>query len=96
MCTEGAAPQAIKKVIRAARKEHICIECARTIAPGETYEYISGVWEHQGQSYKTCIECAEIRIDLEDEMCLEPSMTYSGIVFGTLREELHFWCGEAR
>lgn len=46
---------------RKARKSHECIECKGEIAPGEVYEFISGVFEGRGFSVKTCRECDSIR-----------------------------------
>lgn len=47
--------------LRKARKAHKCCECARTITPGQQYEYISGVWDGRGADFKTCLECVAIR-----------------------------------
>jgi hypothetical protein len=47
--------------IRRARREHRCCECDGTIKVGDTYEYVSGVWDNQGASFKTCLACAGIR-----------------------------------
>lgn len=45
---------------RTARKEHVCDECRRTIAPGETYQYARGMlydgWNRWDQ-YKMCAHC---------------------------------------
>lgn len=57
------APSVFCATLRTARREHNCCECGVTIYAGETYEYASGVWEHKGASYKTCIVCAEFRED---------------------------------
>lgn len=42
---------------RKARKAHICIECHRTIHPGETYTKSVGVWEGDFWSCKRCAHC---------------------------------------
>jgi len=44
-----------------ARKEHHCIECRETIAAGTRYEYASGIWDGSASSFKTCLDCVEIR-----------------------------------
>ena len=57
-------PEAFKEINRKARKPHRCFECNGTIPKGETYSYVSGVWDHQGCSFKICTDCAKIREDL--------------------------------
>ena len=44
-----------------ARKPHRCCECRGTIRAGEKYELTKGVWDHQGQTFKTCADCAALR-----------------------------------
>lgn len=44
-----------------ARKVHRCCECAEDIEPGHEYQRISGKWEHEVASYKTCTRCADLR-----------------------------------
>lgn len=46
---------------RTARKENRCIECNRTIEPGERYFYWKGIWE--GDCFvtgKTCAHCEAV------------------------------------
>lgn len=45
---------------RKARKPHPCIECKRTIQPGETYKYGSGIFENKPFSHATCADCQSI------------------------------------
>lgn len=62
-------PSAYRYLYRTARKSHECCECHREIKSGEKYEYISGIWDGLPTSYKTCLECADIRdkyLDNED------------------------------
>lgn len=40
-----------------ARKEHVCDECGRAIAPGERYERMTGMLERQWDTAKTCSHC---------------------------------------
>src|SRR3712207_563056 len=62
MCSCDAEPASVMTVtIRHARKPHRCCECAGEILPGQPYEYVSGIWQGQADSYKTCIACAEDR-----------------------------------
>jgi len=44
-----------------ARQRHQCCECLGWIEPGENYQRITGVWDGQGSSYKTCRQCADLR-----------------------------------
>lgn len=44
-----------------ARKQHDCGECGRTIAPGETYEHVRGLWDGDWSTHKTCLGCKRIR-----------------------------------
>jgi len=46
-----------------AKKEHICCECGETIKVGETYNKVTGKWDGNICSYKTCMPCANIRRD---------------------------------
>jgi hypothetical protein len=49
------------KTERKARVEHKCCECSTVIAKGQKYQYLSGVWDGRGDSFKTCLPCAELR-----------------------------------
>lgn len=60
MC-DCEVPQAISINWRAARKHHRCCECAGWITPKERHEYISGIWDHQASSYRTCAQCVQVR-----------------------------------
>jgi len=57
----GEMPEAYKEKDRIARKPHKCCECGGGIAVGQIYSYASGVWEGQGESYKTCKPCHSMR-----------------------------------
>lgn len=50
-------PQAYVTGRRKARLAHVCVECARVIARGETYWVTSGVWDGQPARYKHCEHC---------------------------------------
>lgn len=58
---EGENPTAFSQKDRIARKEHTCYECGRTISPGETYRYESGIWDDQPGAFKTCSDCLSVR-----------------------------------
>lgn len=46
---------------RVARKQHRCVECNRAIEPGEKYRVETGGGGAKIETYKTCLECMEIR-----------------------------------
>ncbi len=49
------------KTIRAARKQHKCIECGDVISPRQKYEYVSTLTEGDWYVYKTCLPCVAVR-----------------------------------
>ena len=59
MCDCDNSPRAYWERPRTARKPHRCCECWRVIEPGETYRYISGIWDHGPDHFKQCHECAD-------------------------------------
>lgn len=71
-CYDGESPQLyVARLIRA-RKQHRCVECYRTIEPGEQYENVRGLWDSVWKTYKTCLGCYRIR----EHLCS------SGWIFG--------------
>lgn len=74
-------PAAFKMVTRKARKPHFCCECGSDIRKGEKYQYISGIWDGEPNSYKTCNSCSELRDDYY-------SSTDDHSAFGFLKEEI--------
>lgn len=54
-------PSCSVETLRTARAPHKCCECRAAIYPGETYEYVSGIWDGAPSSYHTCMPCAELR-----------------------------------
>jgi hypothetical protein len=46
---------------RAARVEHKCDECGRSITPGERYERVFLVYDGRSATYKTCCRCLDLR-----------------------------------
>lgn len=46
---------------RIARKRHNCTECRGYIEPGDRYEFVSGLWEGDLSTYKTCAHCEAAR-----------------------------------
>lgn len=53
-------PSAFKTVTRKARKEHKCCECRDDIYIGEEYQYSSGIWDGEPDSFKQCLCCAKV------------------------------------
>ena len=47
-----------------AAKDHKCCECRRPILKGETYEVTRALYDGLWGTYKTCVECIEIRTQL--------------------------------
>lgn len=55
------SPACMRTVKRKARKDHACCECRRTIKAGTVYEVVSGIWDHEPSSFKTCPRCVTLR-----------------------------------
>lgn len=51
-----------------ARVSHKCCECLGIILPGETYHRHNGVFEGQGFTSKVCMECEQIRDEIDKEV----------------------------
>ncbi len=58
---DEGAPSFRSKTIRRANKPHVCDECREAIAKGDRYEYVSGKWDGDILTVKTCLSCVEIR-----------------------------------
>ena len=56
-------PSVFTRKIKKARKEHRCCECREPISVGAHYEFISGLWDSEWSTFKTCLTCAQIRVD---------------------------------
>ena len=54
-------PAVYRPNIQRARKPHTCYECSGLIAPGDSYEYVFGVWGGNPGSFRTCSHCLELR-----------------------------------
>lgn len=50
-----------QRVVKSARKDHRCTECRRPIKQGESYEFVFGFAEGEGETYKTCSHCLALR-----------------------------------
>ena len=64
-CISGNAgdnyPEVCGALIVKARKSAKCCECREAILPGDRYEVVSGKWDGEWSSFKTCLPCKEIR-----------------------------------
>lgn len=49
-----------------ARKPHVCDECGRTIAPGETYHRVESIASWGMSTWKACLQCFLLCRDLWD------------------------------
>jgi hypothetical protein len=54
-------PSFYRVELRLARKQYYCDECSGLILPKERYEYVSGKWDGDLGTYRTCERCVEIR-----------------------------------
>ena len=69
-------PEVFTEKIRTARKAHRCCECHESIEPGESYEWVKGLWDGQWFTFKTCQCCQEDRQRMSDaDVC----WTYGGL-----------------
>jgi len=83
-------PEAFMSITRKSRKLHKCCECGIEINKGEQYQYSSGIWDSEPDSYKQCLNCYRIMlgaISFDSERCGD------GVAFGEVREWfLAFMC----
>ena len=59
-------PQAYLMVTPKAIKRHKCCECGGVILAGEKYNRHSGVWDNTPATYKVCVDCDELRADMNE------------------------------
>lgn len=71
---------------RRARKEHLCEECRRTIAPGENYLRIAIGTDGSASSYSHCIHCHAAASWLVKHC--------DGFLFGSVEDDLFEHWGE--
>lgn len=71
----------LSETMPTARKAHQCGECRREIQPGEQYEKMTGIWEGEMETYKTCAHCVSAR-DWLQQVC-------NGWVYGSVGEDLY-------
>ena len=75
-----------------ARLRHRCCECWGVIEVGEKYAKLTGVWDGDALTYKTCSDCEALRHDLskgvEEDIALSgiyERLTESGYLLGLER-----------
>lgn len=75
-------PKFFTTAIRTARKTHTCTECGRSIASGDKYRYSSGKWDDFIGSYKTCLDCDEIKVWLDKKIdcCIAFGEMYTELI----------------
>lgn len=54
-------PQFYREKTVQANKKHRCCECNNLIKPGTHYIKITGVWNSEWSTYKTCLRCDHIK-----------------------------------
>jgi len=54
-------PEFSTETFPVSRKEHKCCECGEIIPAGFMYNFISGKWEGEFLTFKTCMACYRIR-----------------------------------
>ncbi len=93
------APTVYRQEAVCSRIDRACDECGVTIAAGELHEYVFGIWEGEGQHYRTCAPCVEIRDDLRADMHDDGAMYEEEIACElahcSLRDALSIQCLEA-
>jgi len=74
-----------------AQKEHVCCECGKTIQKSEQYQYVSGLWNHDGSksfaTSKTCLDCVEMW-EFVAEAFYENDDETGRVIFGMLSEAI--------
>ena len=53
-------PECSRSTKRKARKNHKCSNCGAVIEKGTDYEFISGIWSGEPQSFKMCNNCEKV------------------------------------
>lgn len=56
-------PEFVQVKIVKARKSHVCCECVEKIEIKKQYEKVSGKWDGEFSTFKTCLPCSNIRKD---------------------------------
>lgn len=59
----GEPAEIQREELRRAGKRHTCGECGDAIEPGDLHEYVTGKWEGEWATFRTCARCVNIRRD---------------------------------
>jgi len=59
--TDYDGPSFVREEMRRAGKPHRCVECGDTIERGARHEYVTGKWEGEWGTYRTCMGCLNMR-----------------------------------
>jgi hypothetical protein len=68
-CDYDGLPSFHSEAFRTARKVHRCCECGADILPGSVYQYVSGSWDGDFLTFKSCEPCADLRDALSEVGC---------------------------
>lgn len=64
---EGEPPDVYDVSTPKAKKQHTCCECRGFIEPGEKYQRVRGLWDHEWLNFKTCLDCVILRDEISGE-----------------------------
>ena len=76
---DAELPSVMDETYPKANRKHRCCECGSDIKKGDKYQKVKGCWDGEWQTFKTCMDCADLRHHLT-----EP--TEGGPAFGYLEE----------
>lgn len=82
---DGERPEFYSDKMVKGRKEHKCCECFETIPKGTVHHRITGKWEGDIDTFRTCPRCKAIRDD---------HSSGGGYTLGTMWEEIEECWGE--
>ena len=68
-CDYDSMPDFFSEKFVYAKKKHICCECGKEIKIGDEYKYITGKWDGDFITYKTCEKCSNLFESLKDVGC---------------------------
>ena len=60
-CDDFESPAFLRKGMVKGRKEHRCYECGKTIPVGTVHESVTGMWEGEVYTMRTCPDCLKLR-----------------------------------
>lgn len=61
-------PKAYTSKTRLSRKPHTCCECGGRIFYKEKYDYFTAIWDDSWGTFKTCMDCVELRKCFESDL----------------------------